>query len=106
MNDTRGLYDDLRDVQVKKVENYWLKTTGVSSMQAAGVTEEMRLGAGRWRRSAGSAAGRGRRGRWLCTTCRPRPSRSWMCPTSVLVGLSVIISVVLGAWCLGLPTLP
>jgi hypothetical protein len=57
MNDTRGLYDDLRDVQVKKVENYWLKTTGVSSMPAAGVTAEMRLGAGRWRRSAGSAAG-------------------------------------------------
>ena len=47
-NDTRGLYD-LRDVQVKKVGNYWLKITGVSSMQAAGVPEEMRSGAGRWR---------------------------------------------------------
>jgi hypothetical protein len=48
VNDTRGLYD-LRDVQVKKVGNYWLKITGVSSMQAAGVPEEMRTGAGRWR---------------------------------------------------------
>jgi hypothetical protein len=47
-NDTRGLYD-LRDVQVKKVGSYWLKITGVSSMQAAGVPEEMRSGAGRWR---------------------------------------------------------
>jgi hypothetical protein len=28
-NDTRGLYD-LRDVQVKKVDNYWLKIAGVS----------------------------------------------------------------------------
>jgi hypothetical protein len=47
-NDTRGLYD-LRDVQVKKVGNYWLKITGVSCMQARGVPEEMRSGAGRWR---------------------------------------------------------
>jgi hypothetical protein len=47
-NDSRGLYD-LRDVQVKKVGNYWLKITGVSCMQARGVPEEMRSGAGRWR---------------------------------------------------------
>jgi hypothetical protein len=40
-------------------------------------------------------------GRWLCTTCRPHLSRSWMCPTSVLVGFSMMISVaVLRAWCL------
>jgi hypothetical protein len=38
-NDTRGLYDDLRDVQVKEVGSYWLKTTGVSSMQAAVVPD-------------------------------------------------------------------
>jgi hypothetical protein len=45
---TRGNYD-LRDVQVKKVGNYWLKITGVSCMQARGVPNEMRSGAGRWR---------------------------------------------------------
>jgi hypothetical protein len=47
-NDRLGL-EDLRDVQVNKLGNYWLKITGLSTMQARGVPEEMRTGAGRWR---------------------------------------------------------
>ena len=47
-NDKAGLHD-LREVQVSKLGNYWLKITGLSSMQARGVPEEMRTGAGRWR---------------------------------------------------------
>jgi hypothetical protein len=100
-NDTRGLYD-LRDVQVKKVGNYWLKTTGVSSMQAAGVPEEMHAGAGRWRLLAqrpGSMA------LYYCTTSYVQTTlkqKLWRCPTPVLVGFSMIISIFLRAWCLSL----
>jgi hypothetical protein len=99
MHDTRGLYD-LRDVQVKKVGNYWLEITGVSSVQAAGVPEEVRIGAGRWRLLAQRPGSMIIDGSVL--RADPHSSRSWLCPTSVLVGFSVIISIVLRAWCLSL----
>ena len=89
-NDTRGLYD-LRGVQVKKVGNYWLKITGASCMQARGVPEEMRSGAGRWRLLAqrpGSIAP------YYVQTTRS----SCKSPTSVLVGFSMMELLTVADW--------
>jgi hypothetical protein len=83
-NDTRGLYD-LRDVQVKKVGNYWLKITGVSCMQARLAACPRRCGLA----LVGGICSRSTRAPWPSTTSRRRCSRSCKCPTSVLVGFSM-----------------